>query len=189
MSMYVTGRAATDPTGTMQAAVLAKAGEQYYQGTRVGDFSGITVDPTTGTTYWAANEYSIATSDLSLPNWGTWIAKFNIAGSQPRSSRRHAGNRASPAGQSLGHTATAKCCWCRPGGPSPRGWRSRMEPGPPPPRDPPCGFRRRIAGAPALSREPGIRRPGARAPRTGPAPLSARQLPPAAEAMEVDRRR
>ena len=78
MSMYVTGRAATDPTGTMQAAVLAKAGEQYYQGTRVGDFSGITVDPTTGTTYWAANEYSIATSDLSLPNWGTWIAKFQV---------------------------------------------------------------------------------------------------------------
>jgi autotransporter-associated beta strand protein len=44
----------------------------------VGDFSGITVDPTAGTTYWAANEYAIATSDLSLPNWGTWIAKFNI---------------------------------------------------------------------------------------------------------------
>jgi hypothetical protein len=78
MSMYVTGRAATDPAGTMQTGVLAKAGEQYYQGTRVGDFSGITVDPTTGTSFWAANEYSIATSDLSLPNWGTWIANFQV---------------------------------------------------------------------------------------------------------------
>jgi hypothetical protein len=79
MAMYVTGRLATDPTGTMQTGVLAKAGEQYYQGTRVGDFSGITVDPTNGTSYWAANEYAIATTDLSLPNWGTWIANFQIS--------------------------------------------------------------------------------------------------------------
>jgi autotransporter-associated beta strand protein len=78
MAMYVTGRLASDPTGTMQAGVLAKAGEQYYQGTRVGDFSGITVDPSTGTTYWAANEYAIATTDISLPNWGTWIANFRL---------------------------------------------------------------------------------------------------------------
>jgi autotransporter-associated beta strand protein len=78
MSTYVTGRLASDPTGTMQTGVLAKAGEQNYQGTRVGDFSGITVDPSTGTTYWAANEYAIATSDLSLPNWGTWIVNFQL---------------------------------------------------------------------------------------------------------------
>jgi autotransporter-associated beta strand protein len=78
MSMHVTGRLASDPSGTMQTGVLAKAGEQYYQGTRVGDFSGITVDPSTGTTYWAANEYAIATTDLSLPNWGTWIVNFQL---------------------------------------------------------------------------------------------------------------
>jgi hypothetical protein len=79
MSMYVTGRLASDPAGTMQTGVLAKTGEQNYQGTRIGDFSGITVDPSTGTTYWAANEYAIATTDPSLPNWGTWIANFGIS--------------------------------------------------------------------------------------------------------------
>jgi hypothetical protein len=78
MAMYVTGRSATDPQGTMAAGVLAKAGEQFYQGTRVGDFSGVMVDPTTGTSFWAVNEYSIATSDISLPNWGTWIAEFQV---------------------------------------------------------------------------------------------------------------
>jgi hypothetical protein len=80
MSMYVTGRRATDSAGTMQRPVVVKGGEQYYQGTRVGDFSGITVDPSDGTTYWAANEYAISTTDLSLPNWGTWIGKFNVVG-------------------------------------------------------------------------------------------------------------
>jgi autotransporter-associated beta strand protein len=45
----------------------------------VGDFSGITVDPSTGTTYWAANEYAISTTDLSLPNWGTWITNFQLS--------------------------------------------------------------------------------------------------------------
>jgi autotransporter-associated beta strand protein len=79
MSMYVTGRLASDPAGTMQAGVEAKAGEQNYQGTRIGDFSGITVDPSTGTTYWAANEYAISTTDPSLPNWGTWIANFQLS--------------------------------------------------------------------------------------------------------------
>jgi hypothetical protein len=82
MSMYVTGRLSNDPAGTMETGVLAKTGEQYYQGTRIGDFSGISVDPSAGTTYWAANEYSISTNDLSLPNWGTWIAKFHL-GSSP----------------------------------------------------------------------------------------------------------
>jgi protocatechuate 3,4-dioxygenase beta subunit len=78
MSMYVTGRAASDPLGTMQTPVLAKAGEQNYQGTRIGDFSGITVDPNIGGTFWAANEYSISTTSIILPNWGTWIASFTV---------------------------------------------------------------------------------------------------------------
>ena len=78
MAMYVTGRLTSDPSGTMQVGVLVKAGEQYYQGTRIGDFSGLSVDPNSSTTYWAANEYSISTTDLSLPNWGTWISEFTI---------------------------------------------------------------------------------------------------------------
>src|SRR5260370_30170312 len=43
MSMYVTGRAPTDPLGTMQTPMLVKAGEQVSQGTPIGAFSGITV--------------------------------------------------------------------------------------------------------------------------------------------------
>jgi autotransporter-associated beta strand protein len=78
MSMYVTGRLTTDPSGTMETPVLVKSGEMNYQGTRAGDFSSVMVDPTSGTTYWAANEYAITTTDLSLPNWGTWIAEFTI---------------------------------------------------------------------------------------------------------------
>ena len=35
--------------------------------------------PPNGTSYWAANEYAIATSDISLPNWGTWIANFQLS--------------------------------------------------------------------------------------------------------------
>jgi autotransporter-associated beta strand protein len=78
MSMYVTGRTVSDPAGTMETPVLVKAGQQYYQGRRIGDFSGIAVDPVTGTTFWAVNEYAIATSNLALPNWGTWLAAFQV---------------------------------------------------------------------------------------------------------------
>src|SRR5205807_7751389 len=79
-SMYVTGWTPAEPPGTMEPAALVKAGEQYYQGTRAGDFSGIMVDPTSGQSFWAVNEYAIATPDLSLPNWGTWIAEFQLGG-------------------------------------------------------------------------------------------------------------
>src|SRR5207245_309024 len=81
IAMYVTGRTPADPPGTMEPAALVKSGEQFYQGTRVGDFSGIMVDPTTGTSFWAVNEYAIATPDISLPNWGTWIANFDFSSS------------------------------------------------------------------------------------------------------------
>ncbi len=91
MSMYVTGRRATDPAGVMQPPLLAKAGEATYrvifssgqeltQPLRTGDYSGITVDPVTGT-FWVANEY--ATEPLPPPqtraNWGNWIANFSIS--------------------------------------------------------------------------------------------------------------
>jgi hypothetical protein len=79
MSMYVTGRAATDFPGTMQPGALVEAGAMNYQGTRAGDFAGLTVDPTDGTSFWAANEYAETTSDITVPNWGTWIAHFNVS--------------------------------------------------------------------------------------------------------------
>lgn len=82
MSMYVTGRTSSDPTGTMQTPVLAKAGETSYSATfdsspyRAGDYSGITVDPI-NSTFWAANEYAKTPTD-SRANWGTWIKNFSL---------------------------------------------------------------------------------------------------------------
>ncbi len=81
LSMYVTGRTAADPLGTMETPVLVKGGESAYSDFtgsspyRAGFYSGISVDPTTGTTFWAAHEFAtIAVSN----NWGTWIASFSL---------------------------------------------------------------------------------------------------------------
>src|SRR5262249_23022532 len=66
---------------TMQAPVLVKAGTDTYFGTRAGDYSGITVDPVTGTSFWAANEYA----RFFLSYWGTWIANFSLSAPPPPS--------------------------------------------------------------------------------------------------------
>jgi hypothetical protein len=80
MSMYVTGRAATDPVGTMQTPVRVRQGQAVYGGSRAGDYSGIAADPVTGSTFWAANEY--ATSGGGV-NWGTWIGHFRVVNFPP----------------------------------------------------------------------------------------------------------
>ncbi|MBS0261514.1 MAG: hypothetical protein JSS02_06110 [Planctomycetes bacterium] len=78
MSMYVAGRAASDPLGTMQAGVLVPAGTglaNYHDFTpfgRAGDLAGLDIDPIDGS-FWAANEYA---NTLSTANWGTAIANF-----------------------------------------------------------------------------------------------------------------
>jgi hypothetical protein len=84
LSVYVTGRLASDPAGQMETPVLAQAGQAVYTGFdgapyRAGDFSGITVDPTDGS-FWAANEYATADTNLAA-NWGTAIANFTIGNS------------------------------------------------------------------------------------------------------------
>lgn len=76
MSMYVTGRAPTDPLNTMQAGKEARAGLDVYYGFRAGDFSEITVDPS-GTSFWAANEYARSAPDF-FPHWGTWLENFQV---------------------------------------------------------------------------------------------------------------
>jgi hypothetical protein len=91
LSMYVTGRKASDPLGTMRTPVLVKAGEATFAFSdfvdpppyRVGDYSALVVDPEDGT-FWAGNEYATAAvppPDYTRPfgNWGTWIANFEIA--------------------------------------------------------------------------------------------------------------
>jgi hypothetical protein len=76
MSMYVTGQSTGGPAGVMQTPVLVKAGEDTYFGSRAGDFSGITVDPVTGTSFWAASEYT--KQGFIFSYWGTWIANFSL---------------------------------------------------------------------------------------------------------------
>lgn len=89
LSMYITGRSPTDPAGTMQTAVLAKAGEAPYSASfdsspyRAGDYSGITVDPVDGS-FWAANEYGKTPNPIDTrANWGTFIANLTLGASGP----------------------------------------------------------------------------------------------------------
>ncbi len=72
VSMYVAGRLADDPPGTMRDGVLVKAGQTTYGGTRGGDYSGIAVDPVDNT-FWAGNEVILANAF-----WSTWLAQFQV---------------------------------------------------------------------------------------------------------------
>jgi hypothetical protein len=101
ISMYVTGRTASDPLGTMETPVLAQAGQATYRGNpgiptamppvpaekspfRAGDYSGISVDPAAPTRFWAANEFA---ANLAQPdNWGTAITPFSVTSSGSLSS-------------------------------------------------------------------------------------------------------
>jgi hypothetical protein len=75
MSMYVTGRTTADPPGTMETPVVAFQGASNYTVPRAGDYSGISVDPSNGLTFWAANEYKGA----SFSTWNTGLASFDVA--------------------------------------------------------------------------------------------------------------
>lgn len=86
---FFTGRLDTDPAG-LAASTLLKAGEDNYVKTfggtrnRWGDYMGIALDPTTGTT-WMFIEYA----DLSVgpgtndDRWGTWFGEVNFATDVP----------------------------------------------------------------------------------------------------------
>jgi hypothetical protein len=78
-SMYVTLRTASDPAGTMEAPVKVANGLTATPDSRVGDFSGTSVDPSDGLTFWSANQYQ--GNDF----WDTHIASYNssVAGTSP----------------------------------------------------------------------------------------------------------
>ncbi len=74
VSMYVAGRLASDPLGTMSAGTAVAPGTQIgYNFIRAGDYGGISVDPTDGLTFWAANEY-----EGTNPVYNTALASFTI---------------------------------------------------------------------------------------------------------------
>jgi len=76
MSMYVTGRAPADPSGTMATEELAAAGQVIYPYYWLGAYSAITVDPATGTSFWAVNNYDPSTAVIV----GTYVANFSVSG-------------------------------------------------------------------------------------------------------------
>jgi hypothetical protein len=73
MSMWVTGRNASDPAGTMEAPLLVKAGDSNddFDG-REGDMSGINV--AADGSFYASDEVALAGS------WGTEVAHFSTGG-------------------------------------------------------------------------------------------------------------
>ena len=92
LSMYLTGQKAGAAAGTLQAPIVAKAGEatlRVFRASgelgaplRTGDYSGVAIDPADGS-FWAANEYTTSTPPpppgTRGANWGTWISQFTIS--------------------------------------------------------------------------------------------------------------
>jgi N-acetylneuraminic acid mutarotase len=72
------GRLATDPPNTLgqgEATLFAGTGSQTDTNSRWGDYSGLTVDPTDGCTFWYTNEYYTTNSSF---NWHTRIGSFKF---------------------------------------------------------------------------------------------------------------
>ena len=79
-SIRYAGHAATDPSGVMgqgEQTLMAGGGSQLWEGSRWGDYSTLSVDPTDDCTFWYTTEYY---STSSLGNWTTRIGSFKFPG-------------------------------------------------------------------------------------------------------------
>jgi hypothetical protein len=76
-SVYVAGRAPTDPAGAMfgPLVVMNGSGAQFQSYHRWGDYSSMSVDPSDDCTFWYTNEYYVTTSSF---NWSTRIGSFKF---------------------------------------------------------------------------------------------------------------
>ena len=72
-SMFASAAAGEIQAGVVTGTQVYEAGQQTYGGTRWGDYSGISIDPTTGQV-WAAAEYSALGSSH---DWGTAAGNFS----------------------------------------------------------------------------------------------------------------
>jgi hypothetical protein len=72
ISMYMTGQQAGKPPGFMDPAIKIFAGKANYVGGRQGDYSGIQIDPVTGT-FWAGNEFTDAGG-----SWTTGVGQIQL---------------------------------------------------------------------------------------------------------------
>jgi hypothetical protein len=78
-SMYVTGRFASDPAGTMQTGVEIAAGvAPVPPASRGGDYSATEYDPSNTSQFWSTNEYKFD-SGTGAWAWATRIANFTIS--------------------------------------------------------------------------------------------------------------
>ena len=71
----VTGRAAGDPLNTLQDSTLIRAGGGAQTSFRMGDYSGVALDPADTSKVWVTGEYIQATGQA---NWGTWIGQLTV---------------------------------------------------------------------------------------------------------------
>jgi hypothetical protein len=73
-STYVTARTTAMALGTMQAPVEAGVGTSTSPDSRVGDYSGLTVDPTNDS-FWAIQQYQ-----TPVAFWDSYVANFSVSG-------------------------------------------------------------------------------------------------------------
>ena len=74
LSMYVTGQLAGDAgSGNVQIPAEVFAGSSVYTSSRIGDYSGMSVDPSDGLTFWGFNEYK------GGQLWNTAVGGFQMA--------------------------------------------------------------------------------------------------------------
>ncbi|MFY9559140.1 MAG: choice-of-anchor D domain-containing protein [Terriglobales bacterium] len=76
-SIFFTGRAPSDPLGSMQSeqVIVNGAGSQTGGLSRWGDYSSMTIDPADDCTFWYTQEYIKSNGSF---NWSTRIANFKF---------------------------------------------------------------------------------------------------------------
>lgn len=74
-SIGVSARLADAPLGKLSISTnIVKGGGSQNNGTRWGDYSGMSIDPSDDCTFWYTNEYRQA----NAYNWSTYIASFKM---------------------------------------------------------------------------------------------------------------
>src|SRR5713226_5534060 len=83
-SVYVAGRAPTDPAGQMfgPLVLVNGSGVQFNSFHRWGDYSSMSLDPVDDCTFWYTNEYYATTGSF---NWATRIGSFKFNSCRGRS--------------------------------------------------------------------------------------------------------
>jgi hypothetical protein len=78
-SISYTGRAPTDPLGTMEseASIIAGAGSQINTSSRWGDYTSMAIDEADDCTMWYTNEYYQLTASF---DWSTRLASLKFSG-------------------------------------------------------------------------------------------------------------